>query len=102
MNIETIKKALGKKRLAKIEHVNFWGTPIGSEAVELVMKAPYVDQGETVIDEERENDECKTQKEWIDYIKFRVDMMEFDPEGWNECGGTVPYDTSSEGSSAHA
>jgi len=93
MNIETIKKALGKKRLAKIEHVNFWGTPIGSEAVELVMKAPFIDDSaETVVDEEREPN--LTQKEWLDTIKWRVDFMVFDPEGWNACGSTLPYNNS--------
>ena len=95
MNIETIKKALGKKRLAKIEHVNFWQSDCLRERVELVMKAPFVDDSaETVVDEERDPDYHPTQKEWFDHIKWRVDLMEFDPEGWNSCGSTLPYNNS--------
>ena len=94
MNIETIKKALGKKRLAKIEHVNFWQSDYRNMGVELIMKAPFIDDSsETVIDEVREP--YLTQKEWLDGIKWRVDLMVFDPEGWNACGSTVPYDDAS-------
>ena len=97
MNIETIKKALGKKRLAKIEHLNFWqskASPYRKMGVELIMKAPFIDHSsETVIDEVREP--YLTQKEWLDLIKWRVDLMVFDPEGWNACGSTVPYDDAS-------
>ncbi len=93
MNIETLKKALGKKRLAKIEYVNFWPNYERRDRVELIMKAPFIDDSaETVVDEERDPDYHLTQKEWINHIKWRVDLMEFDPEGWNDCWSTVPYE----------
>lgn len=93
MKIETLKRALGKKRLAKIDEVYCWTNSIGVERVELVMKAPFIDDGcDTVVDDERNLWDYPTQKEWIDYIKCRVDRMEFDIEGWNDCWSTVPYE----------
>ena len=90
MNIETIKKALGKKRLAKIEHVNFWQSDYRNMGVEIIMKAPFINySSETVIDKKREP--YLSQKVWLDIIKWEVDFMKFNPEGWNACGSTVPY-----------
>ena len=93
MNIETIKNALGKKRLAKVDHINYWANhPLFGESVEIIMKAPFIDESaETVVAEDRNLGDHPTEKEWLDHIKWRVDHMEYDPEGWNSCGSTPYY-----------
>ena len=82
MNIETLKKALGKKRLEKIQAVALDSEYQPNDFIDVLMKRPYINrERETIVLAARGDDE--TVKEWVDYVKYRIDEMDYNPNLWD-------------------
>ncbi len=83
MNLEAIKKSLGKKRLEKIQAIDLESQYEPNDFIDIMMKRPYINsERETVILVTREP-ETETVKEWVDYVKHRIDEMDHDPDLWD-------------------
>ena len=83
MNLEAIKKSLGKRRLEKIQEINLESEYETNDFLDIMMKRPYINsERETIVLATWES-ETETRKNWLDYVKYRIDEMEHNPELWD-------------------